>query len=286
MGQTVKASVSLRAVKSSGLERDGDGTVQALARALQLLELLAEDSEGYRLVDLVVCSGLSSSTVHRLLTTLEQRRFVQFDRESSLWHVGARCFSVGAAFARRRRIQDLALPVMRRLRELTRASVNLGVADACDIVLIGQVKTPDASQAVAELGRRVPLHGAAIGQAILATWPEDDVLQYVRTRGLPRLSRNTVARPSRLHEVLATIRRTGYAVDDEENAPGLRCIAATILDEHGQPFAALSVAGPSQNIPCGAFAAIGETIRAAGAEISAAFGGRHAGVASSTVPLR
>lgn len=271
-GKAMKASS--RTVKASGLEPAGEGTVQALDRALQLLELLATDSEGYRLVDLAACSGLSASTAHRLLTTLEQRRFVQFDRDTSLWHVGARCFSVGAAFARRRRIQELALPVMRRLREQTRVSVNLGLADAGEVIFVGQLKGPEASGAVAELGRRVPLHGAAMGQAILAAWSEDDVAHYLRTHGLLRLTPHTVTRPSRLYELLASIRRSGYAVDDEQHALGLRCVAATICDEHGQPFAALSVAGPSHALPSGALAAVGEAIRAASAEISAGFGGR------------
>ncbi|HSW15874.1 MAG TPA: helix-turn-helix domain-containing protein, partial [Ramlibacter sp.] len=102
-----------RTAKVTRIDRDGDSTVQSLTRAMQLLELLAEDDEGFRLVDIAAHSGLSSSTAHRLLTTLEQRQFVQFDRETSLWYVGVRCFSVGAAFARRRRIAHLALPVMR-----------------------------------------------------------------------------------------------------------------------------------------------------------------------------
>lgn len=264
---------------------DCDGTVQALSRALQLLELLGDDTEGYRLVDLADRSGLAPSTVHRLLTTLQQHRFVQFERESNLWHVGARCFSVGATFARRRRIQELALPVMRRLRDLTRASVNLGLADEDDILFVGQVKGPTANEAVAELGQRIPLHGAAIGQAILAGWPEADVQRYLRTRGLPRFTRNTIARPSRLYEALATVRSAGYAVDDEQNAPGLRCIAAAIRDEHGRPFAALSVAGPSHCLPVDEFAALGARIRAASDEISAGFGGRAAAAAhSAAVP--
>jgi IclR family acetate operon transcriptional repressor len=74
------------------IDRSADGTVQSLTRAMQLLELLAEDDEGFRLVDIAAHSGLSTSTAHRLLTTLEQRQFVQFDRESSLWFVGCAAF--------------------------------------------------------------------------------------------------------------------------------------------------------------------------------------------------
>src|SRR5947209_19712903 len=71
-----------------------DGGVQSVDRALSIIETLAEDDEGYRLSDLAVRTGLSTSTVHRLLATLESRRFVQFDRAGLKWHVGARGFTV------------------------------------------------------------------------------------------------------------------------------------------------------------------------------------------------
>ena len=79
-----------------------DGGVQSVDRALVIIETLAEDDEGYRLSDLAIRTGLSTSTVHRLLATLEKRRFVQFDRSELKWHVGAQSFSVGATFTRRR----------------------------------------------------------------------------------------------------------------------------------------------------------------------------------------
>jgi len=87
-----------------------DGGVQSVDRALSIIETLAEDDEGYRLSDLAVRTGLSTSTVHRLLATLEKRRFVQFDRTESKWHVGAQSFSVGATFARRRNFTAQAMP--------------------------------------------------------------------------------------------------------------------------------------------------------------------------------
>src|ERR1700676_608463 len=92
--------------------REDKSFVQVLLRALLLLEILAEDDEGYRLIDLSERTGLPSSTVHRLLTTLEQKRFVSFQREKALWYIGAQCFSVGAVFGRRRQLTELATPAM------------------------------------------------------------------------------------------------------------------------------------------------------------------------------
>jgi IclR family acetate operon transcriptional repressor len=255
-------------------DRECDGTVQSLTRAMQLLELLADDDDGYRLVDIAARSGLSSSTAHRLLTTLEQRSFVQFDRETNLWYVGVRCFSVGSAYARRRRISALAMPVMRRLRDTSNESVNLGIADLGDIVFVTQVESRETMRAIGKPGFRAPLHGTAMGQAILSSMAQDDVLQYLRTYGLPKLTPNTIARASRLHETLAEVRRVGYAIDDEQNAVGLRCLAAAIRDEHGQPFGAISIVGPTQRVASADFERLGKLVRVAADDITAAYGGR------------
>src|SRR5881397_3410635 len=98
---------------SGGDSDPRDGGVQSVDRALQIIETLAEDDEGYRLSDLAVRTGLSTSTVHRLLATLEKRRFVQFDRAESKWHVGVRSLTVGASFARRRNFSAQAIPYLR-----------------------------------------------------------------------------------------------------------------------------------------------------------------------------
>src|SRR6201992_4086386 len=107
----------------SGIDEDSDSRasgVQSVDRALQIIETLAEDDEGYRLSDLAIRTGLSVSTAHRLLATLEKRRSVQFDRSESKWHVGAQSFAVGATFTRRRNFTAQAMPYLRRLRDRTR----------------------------------------------------------------------------------------------------------------------------------------------------------------------
>src|SRR3981081_1194979 len=106
--------------KSNAANDTRAGGVQSVDRALSIIETLAEDDEGYRLSDLAVRTGLSTSTVHRLLATLEKRRFVQFDRTESKWHVGARSFTVGATFARRPTFRPQAVPDLAKPRSLTR----------------------------------------------------------------------------------------------------------------------------------------------------------------------
>src|ERR1700709_2849168 len=212
--------------KSSAATEPRDGGVQSVGRALQIIETLAEDDEGYRLSDLAVRTGLSTSTVHRLLATLEKRRFVQFDRTESKWHVGAQSFAGGATFARRRNFVAQAMPYLRKLRDQTRETANLAVVDDESIIVLTRMESREIMRSLTKVGGRVARVGAGVGKAVLATYADADVNAIIRHHGMPRLTEKSIVRPGDLFRELATIRRQGYAVDDEEAFIGLRCTAA------------------------------------------------------------
>ncbi len=153
-----------------------------------LIETLAEDDEGYRLTDLAVRTGLSPSTVHRLLTTLEKRRFVQFDRSDSIWHIGAKSFSVGTTFLRRRSFSAQALPFLRKLRDQTRETANLAVVDDGSVIIVNRVESREIMRTVTAVGGRVPMVASGLGKAVLSTYSEDDVHAVIRRQGMPKLT--------------------------------------------------------------------------------------------------
>src|ERR1700688_1063542 len=132
-----------------------DGGVQSVDRALSILETLAEDDEGYRLSDLAVRTGLSTSTVHRLLATLEKRRFVQFDRYESKWHVGAQRFAVGVTFAPGGNFVAQDMPYLRKLRDLTRETANLAVVDDESIIVLTRIDSREIMRSLTKVGGRV-----------------------------------------------------------------------------------------------------------------------------------
>src|SRR6185437_17175305 len=153
----------------------GDSGVQSVDRALLIIETLAEDDDGYRLTDLAVRTGLSASTVHRLLTTLEKRRFVQFDRTESKWHVGAQSFSVGATFTRRRNFVAQATPYLRKLRDQTRETANLAVVDDESIIVLMRIESREIMRSLTKVGGRVAMVASGVGKAVLATYTDEDV---------------------------------------------------------------------------------------------------------------
>src|SRR5207302_3715803 len=250
-----------------------DSGVQSVDRALSIIETLAEDDQGYRLSDLAIRTGLSTSTVHRLLGTLENRRFVQFDRTQSKWHVGTRCFTVGATFARRRNFTAQAIPYLRKLRDLTRETANLAVVDDEFIIVLTRMESREIMRSLTKVGGRVPMVTSGVGKAVLATYSDEDVGAVIRHHGMPRLTERSIVRPSDLFRELAAIRKQGFAVDDEEAEMGLRCVAAVVYNALAEPLAAISVSGLTSRVTDGRLPDIGRVVRDVAAELTAALGG-------------
>jgi IclR family transcriptional regulator, acetate operon repressor len=250
-----------------------DGGVQSVDRALLIIETLAEDDEGYRLTDLAVRTGLSPSTVHRLLTTLEKRRFVQFDRDESMWHIGAQSFAVGSTFVRRRNFVTQALPYLRKLRDQTRETANLAVVDDGAMVVLTRVESREIMRSVTKVGGRVPMVASGLGKALLATYSEQDVFAIIQRDGMPRLTSKSIVRAGELCKSLHDIRRQGYSVDDEEALIGLRCVSAVVYDDCSEPLAAISVSGKASRVPNDRLPILGKLVQEVAAELTTALGG-------------
>ena len=258
---------------SGGDSDPRDGGVQSVDHALQIIETLAEDDEGYRLSDLAVRTGLSTSTAHRLLATLEKRRFVQFDRTESKWHIGAQSFSVGATFARRRNFVAQAMPYLRKLRDLTRETANLAVVDDESIIVLTRMESREIMRSLTKVGGRVAMVASGVGKAVLATYSDEDVNAIIRRQGMPRLTEKSIVRPGELFRELETIRRQGFAVDDEEARIGLRCVAAVVYSDCSEPLAAISVSGMTSRVTSDRVPALGSIVREVAAELTLALGG-------------
>lgn len=253
---------------------DRSSQVQSLVRALAILNRLAESDDGTTLTDVAQQVGLSPSTAHRLLTTLEQERYVRFDGERRLWSVGVQAFVAGSAFIRSRDVVAMARPHMRALMEESGETVNLAVEDKGEAIYLAQVECRQMMRALATPGGRVPLHCSSVGKALLSSLPETQLAKILHRHGLPRLTPKTIQTPAALREDLARVRERGYAIDDEEHAVGLRCVAAVVFDEFEEPAAALSVSGPMARISDERLTLLGDLVRRSAEAITAEIGGR------------
>jgi IclR family transcriptional regulator, acetate operon repressor len=247
--------------------------VQSLVRALGIINQLAAAEEGATLTHLAERVGLAPSTAHRLLTTLEQERYVHFDHERRLWSVGVQAFVAGAAFLRTRNLVGIARPYMRVLMNESTETVNLAIEDEYEAVYLAQVECRQMMRALARPGARVPLYCSSVGKAILSAMPESDLDKALPRQGMRRLTDKTITRKAALRDELALTRERGFAIDDEEHAFGLRCVASLVFDEWANAIAAISISGPTARISNERIASLGKLVRLKADEVTVQLGG-------------
>jgi IclR family acetate operon transcriptional repressor len=270
--QASTAEVAVTGQPANPRTARGD-TVQSLTRALGLLNALARHDQGLGLSEAAKETGLAVSTAHRLLSTLQYENFVRFDPERSVWMIGVQTFIVGSAFLRARELTGVARPLMRQLMERSGETVNLAVEEGGEAIYVAQIECRKTMRAIARPGGRAAMHCSGVGKALLAAMPEDEVERIIALRGLPAATAKTITTPAGLRAELQAIRERGFAIDEEENAIGLRCVAAPIFDENGKPVAAISLSGPTARIGDDLLLSLGDAVLDAARQITSGLGG-------------
>lgn len=250
------------------------GTVQALERALKLLEALSQEKEGLGLNELARRVELHKSTVYRLLQTLKEHGYVEQDASHGKYNLGLKILELSGRILDRLDVRAVAHPYLKALADKSNEVAHLVILDGDEAVYIDKVEGNRTIRMYSQIGRRVPLHSTAVGKAILAhlAWPEAQRL--LERKGLTRFTPRTVTDWSTLAEHLERVRRQGYAVDDGENEEGIRCVGAPIFNHDHRVVAALSISGPEVNITWERIPELGELVRWASREISRRLGFR------------
>jgi len=249
------------------------GQVQSVTRAMALLNALSYYGQGLTLSELAKKVGLANSTAHRLLTTLQNERYVRFDAERSAWLIGVQAFRVGSTFVRSRDVVTIARPYMRLLMQREGETVSLAVEDRGEVVYLSQVETQQMMRAICGPGGRAAMHCSGIGKALLAAYSQEQLYKVMPDLSFDRQTSHTLTTPDEFSRELKRVRDQGYAVDDEEVAVGLRCVAAVIYDENSYPLAGLSLSGPTARIPRERVAGLGKIVADVANEITKELGG-------------
>ena len=248
------------------------GAVQALDRALSLLDVMSR-TDGIALSDLSHRVGLAPSSAYRLLQTLAARGYVEFLERDQLWVIGVEAFRTGMAFQRRYSIASVGRPLLGDLVQASGETANIAIFEGGEIVFVAQVESQEPIRAFFRSGERRAVHASGIGKALLAEMPRRAVERVLAEKGLERFTARTITDAKALFEDLARTHVRGWALDDEERNPGMRCIAAAIFNEYGDPVAGLSVSGPVARLDDAKVAALGPEVAAAAAEITRLVGG-------------
>lgn len=254
---------------------DGEAVLSTLAKGIDVLEAVVEvgGARGLTLTELSHHLGLHRSTLARFLTTLQRRGYLERDPATERYRPGLRVLTLSAAVLTHLQIRDIARPVLEALRDETGEMTHLTVLDNGEVVTVDRAEGHNPLTLRTEIGSRRPAYCTASGKAMLAYLPPD-VLEGILARGLPPVTPNTITDPAVLRAQLAEVRRRGYAWDDEERIPGVRCVAAPVFDHTGQLVGALSLSVPSMRADLARLAELGERIRRAGETVSRRLGYR------------
>ena len=217
--------------------------VRVLHKTLDILEEIKTTESGYRLADLSRKVDLPKATVYRILTTLEGRGYLDRASDGS-YRMAKKLFDLQRTVPLEQILQRVAQPVMERLVALCKETVNLGILDAGEVVVIATVESPQAVRMSSKIGNRRYLHATAIGKVLLGGMPDKEVQRMLRLKGIPKLTNQTLtAKPAVMAEI-HKVRGQGWALDDQENEIEGRCIGAPITSAGSTVVAALSISGP------------------------------------------
>jgi len=249
-------------------------SVQSLSRAFALLEQLGASDLGLTLTDVSARVGLAPSTVHRLLNSLKDMGYVECDNDTNIWSVGVQCFAVGNAFLRKRDFAVRARPFMKELVAQTGETANLAIRDKSEVVYVGQVESKEVMRMAVQIGSRGTIYATGVGKSLLSALPEKEVHAILKGVKLKPFTRRTCATKAALFQALEITQSRGYALDDEEQSEGLRCIASNIYDHYGEAVAALSISGPAVRVTRERLPELSAYIIESAGKITRAIGGR------------
>jgi IclR family acetate operon transcriptional repressor len=215
-------------------------SIRAVQRVCDMLDHLRGLSAGASLPDLANTLEMPKSSTFRYLVTLESRRYVERD-PSGNYRLGPALLpiqeqQVGILVAGAR-------PYMRQLQEALGETVALGVLEGTQVTMVDAIESRRAIRLTVRRGEQCTMHATALGKAISATLPDDQVRALLSAEGMPRLTDNTITDLDRYLDELAVIRRRGFAGDDGESEADGRSVAVAV---RGTPLvAAVSVGAPA-----------------------------------------
>jgi DNA-binding IclR family transcriptional regulator len=184
--------------------------------------------------------------VHGLLQTLQAHGFVEQDRDSDKYQLGAGLLQLGNSYLDLNELRSRSLVHAERLAARADAAVRVGVMHGGNVVIVHHVFRPDSTLQILEVGAELPPHASALGKAMLAFAPEHAIGDLLG-EPLPRLTSRTLT-PGALLDELSDVRERGFAREKDEAILGESSVAAPIFDHSGHAVGAIGIVGDTDRI--------------------------------------
>lgn len=216
----------------------------ALRRGLSILSLLAGADGSLSATEISRATKLHGSTVHRFLVNLEESDYIARDERGN-YHLGMGCVSLSRAALNRLDVRRTSQRTLEALNRTTRETVHLTIRNGLTAVYVDKFESPEPLRIFSRVGANVPLHCTAMGKIFLAYMGAQERDETLSKLEFTRYTQSTIASAAAMRTELKTVRKQGYAIDNEEHEAHIKCIAGPVWDETGRAIAAFSVTGPA-----------------------------------------
>lgn len=222
--------------------------VQSIQRASDILNYIAHHNNDVKLADISHDLNINKSTIHGLLQTLVSCGLLSQNRDTNRYSLGLKVYELGKIFERDFSLTEIARPFMQELNERFEETIHLSIESNGEVLYIDRIKSNHSVRSASNIGGIDPLYATSAGKVMLAHMSQDYVEEYFRGRELRAYTPNTITDAAAIIGQLYTIRRQGYALDNEEVEIGLRCVSAPILNADGSILGAISISGPTTRL--------------------------------------
>lgn len=253
--------------------RNGEnGTSRASAsttvkKAIGILDILAAKADiGISLTELSVMIDMPKSSTHRYLITLQELGLAE-RKGKDRFCLGTKVIELAGSFLVKSDLRNESQEILNELSEQTGETIHLAVPSGREMVYISKIESKHALGMSSHIGSRLPMHCTALGKAVLA-FSSNEVVDSALTQPLVARTPNTITSTEILHVELQSVKRRGYATDNEENEIGIRCVGAPIFDYTATPIAAISISIPRSRLNEERYTSLGSMVREAARQIS------------------
>lgn len=247
-------------------------TIQSVLRALDVLIWLSQNGGRGRITDIAAAVGCSKNTAFRLMHTLMERGFVRQADDSS-YELTFKLLNLGEVVLQRSEVHHVARPYLQNLASETGETTTLAILDGDEVIYLDRVLGSSPFKTSYSIGSRAKVHATALGKAMLAFSPKE-VVDRCLQGPLQANTRYTITDPEHIRRELHDVSRSYYAMDNQENVLGVRCLGAPIFDRRGEVIAAISMSGLTVNFTDSRVRELANHLRETAADISAHLGYR------------
>lgn len=219
-------------------------SVQSIERALDIIEVLAEENEGLGVTEIANRIGLHKSTAHRIITTLANRGYLK-KNENGTYQIGLALIGAASLYINSLELQTEARPFVARITAELGLTCHLGVLDGDEVVYIEKMDIFSNVRLYSQIGVHVPAYSCSLGKCLLSNYSSEDIRKIMANCKFEKFTDKTITSMDELIADIDKVRKRGWGIDDEESEVGHRCLGVPIYDYRGDIIAAISASGPT-----------------------------------------